>query len=36
MFLKAYSLSDIRDEKDYSEWIEAFWARDNLELFHRP
>ncbi len=31
--LPALFLSDIRDEKDYSEWIEAFWARDILELF---
>lgn len=31
--LPAFFLSDIRDEKDYSEWIEAFWARDILELF---
>ena len=31
--LPALFLSDIRDEKDYSEWMEAFWARDILELF---
>lgn len=26
-------LSDRRDDRDYSEWIESFWARDILELF---
>lgn len=26
-------LSEIRDDRDYSEWIESFWARDILELF---
>lgn len=31
--LPALFLLDIRDDKDYSEWIEAFWARDILELF---
>jgi uncharacterized protein len=26
-------LSEFRDDRDYSEWMEAFWARDILELF---
>jgi len=26
-------LSNMRDDRDYSEWMEAFWARDILELF---
>jgi uncharacterized protein len=31
--LPGFFLSDLRDDRDYSEWMEAFWARDILELF---
>ncbi len=31
--LPGFFLSDMRDDRDYSEWMEAFWARDILELF---
>jgi len=31
--LPSFYLADLRDERDYSEWMEAFWARDILELF---
>lgn len=31
--LPPFYLSDLRDDRDYSEWIESFWARDILELF---
>jgi len=31
--LPGYFLSGLRDDRDYSEWMEAFWARDILELF---
>jgi len=31
--LPSFYLTDLRDERDYSEWMEAFWARDILELF---
>ncbi len=31
--LPGFFLSERRDDRDYSEWMEAFWARDILELF---
>lgn len=31
--LPGFFLSELRDDRDYSEWMEAFWARDILELF---
>ena len=31
--LPGFFLTDKRDDRDYSEWLEAFWARDILELF---
>lgn len=31
--LPGFFLDGRRDDKDYSEWMEAFWARDILELF---
>ncbi len=31
--LPGFFLDERRDDKDYSEWMEAFWARDILELF---
>ncbi len=31
--LPGFFLSERRDDRDYSEWLEAFWARDILELF---
>lgn len=31
--LPGFFLDESRDDKDYSEWMEAFWARDILELF---
>lgn len=31
--LPGFFLDDERDDKDYSEWMEAFWAKDILELF---
>lgn len=31
--LPGFFLSEIRDDREYSEWMEAFWARDILELF---
>lgn len=31
--LPAFFLADRREDAEYSEWIEAFWARDIMELF---
>ncbi|MGA2546526.1 MAG: ATP-binding protein [Rectinemataceae bacterium] len=31
--LPGFFLSETRDDREYSEWMEAFWARDILELF---
>lgn len=31
--LPGFFLSPVRDDRDYTEWMEAFWARDILELF---
>ncbi len=31
--LPGFFLADTRDDREYSEWMEAFWARDILELF---
>jgi uncharacterized protein len=31
--LPGFFLAELRDDRDYSEWIESFWARDILELF---
>jgi uncharacterized protein len=31
--LPGFFLSEPRDDRDYSEWMESFWARDILELF---
>jgi len=31
--LPGFFLAERRDDRDYSEWMEAFWARDILELF---
>jgi len=31
--LPGFFLAEARDDRDYSEWLEAFWARDILELF---
>lgn len=31
--LPGFFLAEARDDREYSEWIEAFWARDILELF---
>jgi len=31
--LPGFYLAELRDDRDYSEWMESFWARDILELF---
>lgn len=31
--LPGFFLAERRDDRDYAEWLEAFWARDILELF---
>ncbi len=31
--LPGFFLAGVRDDREYSEWMEAFWARDILELF---
>ncbi len=31
--LPGFFLQDLRDDRDYGEWMESFWARDILELF---
>ncbi|PKL09047.1 MAG: ATPase [Spirochaetae bacterium HGW-Spirochaetae-7] len=31
--LPGFFLTETRDDRDYSEWMESFWARDIMELF---
>lgn len=31
--LPGFFLAETRDDRDYAEWMESFWARDILELF---
>lgn len=31
--LPGFYMAETRDDRDYSEWLESFWARDILELF---
>lgn len=31
--LPGFFLTESRDDRDYSEWMESFWARDIMELF---
>ncbi|MDP2791546.1 MAG: DUF4143 domain-containing protein [Rectinemataceae bacterium] len=34
--LPGFFLSGLRDDRDYSEWMEAFWARDIQGMYEIP